>query len=71
MPRVAAWECSDNRFASVRKCAERFLKLNIPLHLLINNAGLAGAKGITENGFELAFGRQSYGALPSHSITLG
>jgi retinol dehydrogenase 12 len=43
-------------FESVRKCAETYLKLNIPLHLLINNAGLAGAKGLTKNGFELAFG---------------
>jgi retinol dehydrogenase 12 len=41
---------------SVRKCAEIYLKLNIPLHLLSNNAGLAGAKGLTKNGFELAFG---------------
>ena len=27
-----------------------------PLHMLINNAGLAGAKGQTKQGFELAFG---------------
>jgi retinol dehydrogenase-12 len=26
------------------------------LHLLINNAGLAGARGLTRSGFELAFG---------------
>jgi NAD(P)-dependent dehydrogenase (short-subunit alcohol dehydrogenase family) len=43
-------------FASVRACAQTFLARNLPLHLLINNAGLAGSGGITASGFELAFG---------------
>ena len=42
--------------ASVRACAAAFLDTGKPLHLLINNAGLAGAKGLTKDGFELAFG---------------
>ena len=42
--------------ASVRACASKFLDTGMPLHLLINNAGLAGAKGLTKDGFELAFG---------------
>ena len=42
--------------ASVRQCAQAFLARGLPLHLLINNAGLAGAKGATKDGFELAFG---------------
>jgi len=42
--------------ASVRQCAQTFLARGLPLHLLINNAGLAGAKGMTKDGFELAFG---------------
>lgn len=41
---------------SVRACAAQFLALSLPLHLLINNAGLAGARGLTEDGFEMAFG---------------
>jgi retinol dehydrogenase-12 len=41
---------------SVRACAQRFLQLGQPLHVLINNAGLAGAHGLTRDGFELAFG---------------
>ena len=48
-------------FASVRACADQFLSRNLPLHLLINNAGLAGAKGITKSGFELAFGTNHIG----------
>jgi retinol dehydrogenase 12 len=43
-------------FDSVRQCVKQFLDKNIPLHLLINNAGLAGQKGFTKSGFELAFG---------------
>jgi NAD(P)-dependent dehydrogenase (short-subunit alcohol dehydrogenase family) len=42
--------------ASVRKCAEEFLALGEPLHVLINNAGVAGPRGVTRDGFELAFG---------------
>ncbi len=41
---------------SVRACAMTFLARGLPLHLLINNAGIAGARGITSSGFELAFG---------------
>jgi retinol dehydrogenase-12 len=42
--------------ASVRRCAEEFLALDEPLHVLINNGGVAGPRGITRDGFELAFG---------------
>jgi retinol dehydrogenase-12 len=41
---------------SVRACAEDFLARGEPLHVLINNAGIAGARGLTRGGFELAFG---------------
>lgn len=41
---------------SVKACANAFLKRGLPLDLLINNAGLAGAVGMTKSGFELAFG---------------
>ena len=43
-------------FDSIRQCAQTFLARGLPLHLLINNAGLAGARGLTRSGFELAFG---------------
>lgn len=43
-------------FDSVRECARAFLALDRPLHLLVNNAGLAGTRGFTKSGFELAFG---------------
>lgn len=43
-------------FGSVRACADAFLRLGRPLHLLINNGGIAGGRGLTASGFELAFG---------------
>jgi retinol dehydrogenase-12 len=41
---------------SVRACATSVLSKAEPLHLLINNAGLAGQKRLTKQGFELTFG---------------
>lgn len=46
---------------SVRQCAATFLARNLPLHILVNNAGLAGGKGLTASGFELAFGTNHLG----------
>ncbi|MBV8981069.1 MAG: SDR family oxidoreductase [Acidimicrobiia bacterium] len=46
---------------SVRQCAKEFLALDQPLHALINNAGLAGQRGFTQSGFELAFGTNHVG----------
>ena len=43
-------------FASIRACAKAFLEKELPLHILINNAGVAGIKGQTEQGFELTMG---------------
>jgi retinol dehydrogenase-12 len=43
-------------FESVRRCAQGFLERSLPLHLLINNGGVAGSHGMTASGFELAFG---------------
>jgi len=42
--------------ASVRQGAQAFLALGEPLHVLINNAGVAGQRGLTSDGFELHFG---------------
>ena len=41
---------------SVRACAAAFLATGDPLHVLVNNAGVAGARGLTRQGFELTFG---------------
>lgn len=41
---------------SVRRCAAQFLATGEPLHVLINNGGVAGQRGVTRQGFELQFG---------------
>ncbi len=46
---------------SVRTCAHEFLRRGAPLHGLINNAGLAGRRGMTKSGFEVAFGTNYVG----------
>jgi dehydrogenase/reductase SDR family protein 13 len=47
--------------ASVRACAKELLDRKIPIHGLINNAGLAGQRGQTRDGFELCFGTNHLG----------
>lgn len=41
---------------SVRASAESFLARGEPLHVLVNNAGIAGSRGLTVDGFERTFG---------------
>jgi NAD(P)-dependent dehydrogenase (short-subunit alcohol dehydrogenase family) len=47
--------------ASVRTCAAAILARNTPIHGLINNAGMAGARGLTKDGFELTFATNHLG----------
>jgi NAD(P)-dependent dehydrogenase (short-subunit alcohol dehydrogenase family) len=47
--------------ASVRACAAKVLEKEEPLHVLVNNAGLAGLRGVTKQGFELTFGTNHLG----------
>jgi retinol dehydrogenase-12 len=41
---------------SARSCASQFLALDEPLHVLVNNAGVGGQRGLTADGFEMHFG---------------
>jgi len=47
--------------SSVYECAKIFLASAEPLHGLINNAGLAGQRGLTASGFEVHFGTNYVG----------
>lgn len=47
--------------ASVRACAEQILARDVPIHVLINNAGMAGGRGLTKDGFELTWGTNHLG----------
>jgi NAD(P)-dependent dehydrogenase (short-subunit alcohol dehydrogenase family) len=55
---------------SVRACADEFLASCEPLHVLINNAGVAGARGMTASGFERAFGTNHVGPFLLTSLLL-
>jgi len=47
--------------ASVRACANELLARDLPIHGLINNAGVGGHRGTTKDGFELQFGTNHLG----------
>jgi retinol dehydrogenase-12 len=47
-------------FASIRRTAAALMARDLPIHVLINNAGLA-ARGLTADGFELVFGTNHLG----------
>jgi NAD(P)-dependent dehydrogenase (short-subunit alcohol dehydrogenase family) len=49
-----ALDLSD--LGSVRAAADTYIASGEPLHVLIDNAGVAGQRGLTTDGFELAFG---------------
>jgi NAD(P)-dependent dehydrogenase (short-subunit alcohol dehydrogenase family) len=55
---------------SVRACAQEFLGRGEPLHVLINNAGVAGKHGKTASGFEAAFGANHIGPFLLTSLLL-
>lgn len=42
--------------AQVERSAQALVARDLPIHVLINNAGVAGQRGITADGFELHFG---------------
>ncbi len=47
--------------AAVRKAADQVVELDVPIDALINNAGIAGVRGQTKDGFELTFGTNHLG----------
>ncbi len=56
---------------SVRSCAGEFLARGEPLHVLVNNAGVAGQRGLTRQGFELMFGVNHLGHFALTQLLLG
>jgi retinol dehydrogenase 12 len=47
--------------SSVRACADQVNAMPGPLHVLVNNAGLAGAGGLSKDGFEITFATNHLG----------
>lgn len=60
-PRVDFLELDLADLASVRRAAQAFLARSEPLHVLVNNAGVGGQRGVTADGFEVHFGTNHLG----------
>jgi dehydrogenase/reductase SDR family protein 13 len=60
-PDVEFLEIDLSDLESVRRAAASFLSRDVPLHALVNNAGLAGLRALTPQGFELTFGTNHLG----------
>jgi len=58
-PEYAELDLGD--LASVRRAGEAIAARDEPIHGLINNAGLAGKRGVTKDGFELTWGTNHLG----------
>jgi NAD(P)-dependent dehydrogenase (short-subunit alcohol dehydrogenase family) len=56
--------------SSVRACAAAVVARHEPLHGLINNAGLAGQRGLTDSGFEVHFGTNYVGPFLLTSLLI-
>ncbi len=56
---------------SVRSRGSAFLARGEPLHVLVNNAGVAGQRGLTRQGFELMFGVNHLGHFALTNALLG
>jgi NAD(P)-dependent dehydrogenase (short-subunit alcohol dehydrogenase family) len=59
--RLAFLALDLGNLAAVRQAAAAFVQSGDPLHLLVNNAGLAGQRGATSDGFEIHFGTNHLG----------
>lgn len=71
-PHAASFLALDlSDLTSVRAGAEAYLATGEPLHVLINNAGVAGQRGQTADGFELAFGVNHLGHFLFTTMLLG
>jgi retinol dehydrogenase-12 len=57
--------------SSVRTCADAFLDRGEPLHVLVNNAGVGGAHGLSKQGFELTFAINHLGHFALTQLLLG
>lgn len=55
----------------MRRCAQAFLERKLPPHVPVNNAGVAGARGLSASGFELTFGTNHVGTFLFTHLLLG
>ncbi|KAJ7513793.1 hypothetical protein O6H91_23G014600 [Diphasiastrum complanatum] len=60
--KVEVLEADISSLASVKKCANEFLARDVPLHILVNNAGVMGCPfALSKDGIELQFATNHVG----------
>jgi dehydrogenase/reductase SDR family protein 13 len=70
-PHLEYVELDLGDLASVRRAGEALAARGEPIHGLINNAGLAGSRGLTKDGFELTWGTNHLGHYLFTRLLLG
>jgi dehydrogenase/reductase SDR family protein 13 len=60
-PKVEFLQLDLSDLGAVRGAAAAFLSRGLPLHVLVNNAGLAGIRGLSPDGFEVTWGTNHLG----------
>jgi retinol dehydrogenase-12 len=54
-PKVEFLALDLSRFSAIREAAAELLARGLPIHVLVNNAGLAGVRELSPEGYEVAF----------------
>jgi retinol dehydrogenase 12 len=68
--RIGFGELKLDDLSSVRRCGAELADRG-PIHVLVNNAGLAGSRGVTADGFEVTFGVNHLGHFLLTQLLLG
>jgi len=67
----AQWVSLDvSDFGSVRRAAQAFLASGQPIDVLVNNAGIAGTRAVTKDGFDLTYATNHLGPFLLTSLLL-
>src|SRR6059058_1676075 len=67
----AQWVSLDvSDLGSVRRAAQAFLASGQPIDVLVNNAGIAGTRALTEDGFDLTYATNHIGPFLLTSLLL-
>ncbi len=67
-PQFVQIDLSD--LTSVRRAAERFLASGRPIDVLVNNAGIAGTRALSKDGFDLTYATNHIGPFVLTSLLL-
>ncbi len=67
-PQFLQIDLSD--LASVRRAAERYVASGHPIDVLVNNAGIAGTRALTKDGFDVTYATNHIGPFVLTNLLL-